>query len=359
MNGTLNGHYVDDDARWRAVLARDPAADGHFYYGVTSTRIYCRPTCPARRPRRERVVFLDSPEAAEAVGFRACLRCQPTLVSAEQQTVARVLELLDTSDPTPSLAQLGQLVGMEPTHLQRVFRRFTGLSPRAYAATRRAERLKQRLREGGRVVDAMVDAGYRSARALATDATPRLGMSPGAYRRGGAGQRITYAVVDTLIGPMLIAASPRGISTIRFGDANELIASLRAELPAAELVEDAASIEPYADQIQAYLDGAGPMPAPTLDVRGTAFQQRVWDELRRIPVGETISYQELARRIGMPTATRAVARACATNPVALLVPCHRVVGTNGKLTGYRWGVDRKRQLLSREHELAATLSSKE
>ncbi len=352
MNGTLNRHYVDDDARWRAVLARDPAADGHFYYGVTSTRIYCRPTCPARRPRREYVRFFEMPEAAENEGFRACRRCQPTLVSAEQQIVARVLDLLDTTETTPSLSALAELVDLHPTHLQRVFRRFTGLSPRAYAAARRAERLKGRLRAGTRVVDAMYDAGYRSSRALATQATGELGMSPGAYRRGGAGVRMTYGVAETSLGWMLVATTERGICALRFGESSELAAGLRAEFPEAELVEDPEVVASIAREIEAYLAGARSMPEPTLDLNGTAFQQRVWAELRRIPIGETVSYQELARRIGMPSATRAVARACATNPVALLVPCHRVLRADGALAGYRWGVERKRELLTREHALA-------
>lgn len=340
--------FSDDEARWTAIVARDRAADGLFVYGVTSTGVYCRPTCPSRRANRANVRFFTSPEEAEGAGFRPCLRCRPGEVSAHQQIVARVKELLETSDPAPSLAALGEAVGMSPQHLQRVFSRATGLSPKQYAAGQRAERLKAALRQGASVTTALYDAGYGSTRALYDKAHLHLGMSPGAYRRGGEGVAITYAFADTPLGRMMLAATGAGICALRFGDEEALRAELRAEFPRATLREEPDGLQEYLGAVGAYLAGANRSLDLPLDVAATEFQQRVWRALRAIPYGETRSYKDVAGMIGDPKAVRAVARACATNPVALVVPCHRVVRSGGELSGYRWGVERKRRLLEGE-----------
>jgi AraC family transcriptional regulator, regulatory protein of adaptative response / methylated-DNA-[protein]-cysteine methyltransferase len=340
--------YPDDAARWQAVLERDPGADGVFYYAVRSTGIYCRPICPARRPRREQVAFFPSPEAAKQSGFRACRRCQPGEVSREQQVVARMQQLLDGNEPAPTLQTMAEDVGLSPFHLHRVFRRVTGLTPRAYAAARRAERLKQELRSGSTVTEALYDAGYGSSRALYDGATARLGMNPGTYRRGGAGERIGYSIVDSPLGRVLVAATVKGVCAVRFGRDDELVNGLRAEFPNAELTEDAGLVDGYVREIRGVLDGQVGRTSVPLDARGTAFQQRVWAALREIPTGETRSYRQVAEAIGQPTAVRAVARACAANPVALLVPCHRVIRTDGAPGGYRWGMERKQALLEQE-----------
>ncbi len=355
-----------DDARWAAVLSRDPAADGRFFYGVKSTGIYCRPTCPSRRPKRSNVVFLETAEQAEREGFRPCLRCRPGEASPRQlseRTVASVRHLLDTMEPAPTLAQLGEAVGLSPYHLQRLFKRVTGLSPKDYAAARRAERLKAGLRRGESVTSALYDAGYGSARALYDRAGERLGMSPGAYRRGGEGMTIRFTVERTPLGLMLLAATPKGICALRFGDAGRfrdgdrfgggerLVAELRDEFPRATLVEDPGEpggLERYVHAVLAYLQGEFHRLDLPLDVASTDFRQKVWGALQAIPYGETRSYGDVAEAIDNPKAARAVARACAANPVALVVPCHRVVRAGGQVGGYRWGVDRKRGLLDQE-----------
>lgn len=343
--------YGNDDARWQAVVGRDPGADGVFFYAVVSTGIYCRPVCPSRRPKRLNVRFFDAVDAAQHAGFRPCLRCRPDEVSTRQLVVAQVQHLLDGNESTPSLVELGQAVGLSPYHLQRIFKRATGLSPRQYAAARRTERLKAGLQRGVTVTAAMYDAGYGSARALYETARDRLGMSPGVYRKGGVGQHIAYVCTETSVGRALIAVTERGLCAVRFGDDAELIGELRAEFPRAVIAEDRQALEPYVQAVIAHLAGERTRLDLPLDVRATAFQQRVWAALREIPYGQTRSYSEVAQMIGQPAAVRAVARACATNPVALAVPCHRVVRTDGGLSGYRWGVARKRALLDREQSL--------
>jgi AraC family transcriptional regulator of adaptative response/methylated-DNA-[protein]-cysteine methyltransferase len=352
--------WTSDDARWEAVLRREAAADGAFYYAVRSTGIYCRPTCPARRPRREGVTFYTTPEAAAAAGYRACRRCYPDEVAAWQRVVARVQHLLETEEPAPTLAALGAAVGLSPAHLQRVFKRATGLSPRQYAAARRASRLRGALRDGASVTTALYDAGYGSPRALYAAAPDGLGMTPGAYRQGGAGERIAYDVTASPLGPLLIATTEKGVCALRFArevepagvaDETSLVDDLRRELPRASLERDPQAIAPYADAVRAHLAGRRRRLDLPLDVRATPFQQRVWAALRQIPYGETRSYRAVAEMIGQPTASRAVAQACATNPVALVVPCHRVVPAGGGPAapgGYRWGVARKTRLLSQE-----------
>jgi AraC family transcriptional regulator, regulatory protein of adaptative response / methylated-DNA-[protein]-cysteine methyltransferase len=341
----------DDDGRWNAVLERQETADGLFYYAVRSTGIYCRPSCPSRRPKRENVTFFDSVEAAEEAGFRPCLRCSPQQISGWQRVVAQVEKLLRTAETPPSLAELADAVGLSPYHLQRLFKKATGLSPKQYAAALRAERLKAELKQGAAsVTAALYEAGYGSPRALYEQAQVHLGMTPGAYRRGGDEQRIAYAFVDTAVGRMLVAATSKGVCAVRFGEDAAMLAELRAEFPRATLVEDAAATEPYVEAVAGCLAGRAPASGVPLDVRATAFQQKVWAALQSIPAGEVRSYSEVAAMIGAPSAVRAVAKACAANPIALVVPCHRVVRASGELSGYRWGVERKRALLSRERE---------
>lgn len=340
---------MDDEERWQAVLQREAAAEGLFYYAVLSTGIYCRPTCPSRRPRRENVRFYDSIPAAEAAGFRPCQRCRPRHLSTEQRVVAQVEQLLCTAEESPTLQELGEAVGLSPFHLQRLFKKATGLSPRQYAARHRAQRLKEQLKAGSSVSQALYEAGYGSSRALYESARGELGMTPGAYRRGGAGQRIAYAWAQSPLGPVLVAATERGLCALRFSeDLQEARASLAAEFPRAELYESPGDLTPYLEAIQAHLAGSLPVLDLPLDLRATPFQQRVWEALRAIPYGERRSYKQIAEVIKQPSAVRAVARACATNPIALAIPCHRVVRSDGDLSGYRWGVERKEALLRQE-----------
>ena len=339
-----------DEARWQAVLARDAAQEGLFYYGVGTTGIFCRPACPSRLPRRENVVYFETPEAAQAAGFRACLRCQPGQVSVQQQAVAQVKCLLDNSETAPTLAELARATQLSPAHLQRLFKAQVGVSPKQYALARRAERLKARLRSGSDVTTALFDAGHASASTLYSSQTDQLGMAPGAYQKGGAGQRIAYAVVSSRLGQMLVAATPRGLVAVRFGEDTELLAELRSEYPHAEFSDDGPALQAQISAIQAYLAGQERSLNLPRDVSSSDFQCRVWEALQAIPYGETRSYAQVAEMIGSPAAVRAVARACASNPVALIVPCHRVVRSGGALSGYRWGVERKRALLKNERE---------
>ncbi|WP_221089346.1 bifunctional transcriptional activator/DNA repair enzyme AdaA [Deinococcus aquaedulcis] len=341
-----------DDARWQAVAQRDPAADGTFWYGVRRTKIYCRPSCPSRRPLRPNVTFFESPEAAQAAGYRACQRCAADRVGAVATALARAQHLLDTEPAAPSLKALAAAVGFSPFHLQRVFKAHFGVSPKQYALRARTERLKTHLGAGQSVTAALYAAGHDSPATLYAPATDQLGMAPRAYARGGQGVQVRYAVVTGPLGPMLVAATARGLCAVRFGEPSALQAELRAEYPHATLTEDPATLAPYTEGLQAFLAGR-PLPAYPTDLPGTAFQQRVWAALRQIPPGETRTYAQLAALIGQPGAVRAVARACAANPVALVVPCHRIVPKAGTGSGgYRWGAARKAQLLALEGALA-------
>jgi AraC family transcriptional regulator, regulatory protein of adaptative response / methylated-DNA-[protein]-cysteine methyltransferase len=334
------------------VLERDSEADGHFFYAVTSTGIYCRPGCPSRRPGRERVRFFDAPSAAESAGFRPCRRCRPTEVPKQQRVVAAVINLLREAAEPPTLSELGRATGLSPFHLQRVFKRSTGVSPKQYAAALRAERLKAQLKGGVTVTEALYEAGYGSSRALYDQAPERLGMTPGAYRNGGAGEQIAYGCFETALGMVLVAATARGVCYLQFGEPDRLTAELRGEFPRATLVELPPAVSPFAAAVRSFLAGERHELDLPLDVHATAFQERVWAALREIPVGQVRSYREVAAMIGQPAAVRAVGRACATNPVALAIPCHRVVRSDGSVSGFRWGVDRKVALLKQEREIA-------
>jgi AraC family transcriptional regulator of adaptative response/methylated-DNA-[protein]-cysteine methyltransferase len=335
--------------RWQQVMARDARQDGRFVFAVRTTGVYCRPSCPSRRPRRESVEFFTNPNDAERAGYRACLRCKPTEISSQARYVTRARQLLDNAEGVVTLAELSQRVGLSPFHLQRLFKRATGLSPREYQAARRMAQVKTKLRKGDDVTTALYDAGFGSSSRLYEKAPQQMGMTPGEYRRGGAGSTITFAVASTPLGRLLVAATERGLCAVRFGEnAAELQRNLRDEFHAAALQRDDAAMQKYVEPLLAAIRGENTTIDLPLDVRATAFQMKVWEKLREIPSGETRSYSEIARQIGSLSAVRAVARACASNPVALAVPCHRVVRSDGDLAGYRWGVERKKKLLEGE-----------
>jgi AraC family transcriptional regulator, regulatory protein of adaptative response / methylated-DNA-[protein]-cysteine methyltransferase len=346
----MTAQALDEERCWQAVLARDSRADGRFVMGVRSTGIYCRPTCPARRPARERVRFFVTPAEAEAAGFRACLRCQPQRELEPQMAMAqRACRYIEANpDADLSLAALGAEIGVSSYHLQRTFKRIIGVTPHQYAVAQRRGQLKASLKEGETVTNALYDAGYSPA-SLYTNADAQLGMTPATYRRGGEGMSIAYTIAASPLGRLLVAATERGVSAVSLGDDDaSLEASLRHEYPAANIRRDDAALDPAVAAILRHLEGQQPHLNLPLDVQATAFQQRVWQALRAIPYGSTRSYAAVAKVIGHPTATRAVAHACATNHVAIVIPCHRVVRENGDLGGYRWGIERKRTLLANE-----------
>jgi len=341
----------DDVTLWRAVVERDARWDGRFVYAVESTTVYCRPSCPSRRPQRQNVRFLPSAAAAERQGYRACRRCQPqAALGPGEAVVERVRAMLAPGvEPTPTLSQLAKAVSLSPGHLQRLFKRHTGLSPKAYVESHRFRRLKAALRSEGDVSAAIYAAGYQAPSRAYERTRGQLGMTPSAYRAGGAGQRISYAVAQSSLGRTLVATTARGVCRVAFGDSDAaLVSELRAEYPEAALVPAGSAQEAWVQQVVGSVDTPWTSPSVPLDVQGTAFQQRVWKALKAIPTGHTLSYGEVAKRIGAPTSARAVARACATNPVAVLIPCHRVVSQDGRVGGYRWGTKRKAQLLAEE-----------
>ena len=338
-------------SKWQQVMARDARQDGRFVFAVRTTGVYCRPSCPSRRPRRESVEFFSNPNDAERAGYRACLRCKPAEVSAQAQYVMRARQLLDNAEGVMTLSELSKRVGLSPFHLQRLFKRATGLSPREYQSARRMQSVKAGLRQGDDVTTALYDAGFGSPSRLYEKAPQQLGMTPGEYRRGGAGASIRFAVAPTSLGRMLVAATERGLCAVRFADnAAELERDLRHEFHAASLQRDDAAMKKYVEPLLAAVSGENTTIDLPLDVRATAFQMKVWQKLRQIPSGETRSYSEVARAIGEPKAVRAVARACASNPVAIAVPCHRVVRRDGEESGYRWGIERKQKLLQAEKD---------
>ncbi len=340
------------ESRWKAVLERDRSYDGAFYYAVRTTGIYCRPTCPARRPKRENVEFFDSSSEAEAAGYRACHRCHPASPhgTPTDRRVRRAMEYLDEHrDERVTLARLGAAVGLSPFHLQRAFRNALGLSPREYQDARRLEAMKARLREGDEVGRAVWGAGYGSYRGAYESAAAGMGMTPGEYRDGGAGLAIEYSVHETRFGTLLVAWTARGVCAVMLGDAGrELVAALEAEFPAAGIRAYGAEAGEWVGMVLDSLEGAHAGPAVPLDVRGSTFQLRVWNALREIPFGEVRTYGEIAAAIGDPGAARAVGRACAANRAALVIPCHRVVRADGAPGGYRWGPERKARLLEQE-----------
>lgn len=341
------------DWRWTAVAARDRAADGRFVYAVTSTGIFCRPSCPSRRPRREGVRFFNSAAAAAQAGFRACKRCQPAStvpLSGSDDAIRRATTYLTAHvDEAVSLATLARVSGLSAFHLQRRFKQALGVSPREYQSACRADRFRHELRAGRDVAAATYEAGYGSPSRVYEASPTGRGMSPATYRRGGAGAEIGFVTVRVPLGWLLVASTAAGICAVKLGDsARALEAELRDEFPHATIEADAIVKPDWITSIVDSLGGTRRGIDLPLDVRGTAFQWRVWRALQRIAPGETQSYSDVARAIGQPAAVRAVARACATNPVCLVIPCHRVVGKDGGLGGYRWGVSRKARLLKDE-----------
>ena len=340
------------DPRWAAVAARDGQADGSFVYAVTTTGVYCRPSCGARTPRPEHVEFHATPALARAAGFRPCKRCRPDDAPPAQRNaelVARLCRFIDDSDGIPSLALLAQQAGMSPHHLHRIFRAVTGLTPRAYAQARRSQRMRSELVAAPSVTDAIYCAGYSSPGRFYEQSNGMLGMRPTEYRAGGENVDIRFAVGQCSLGAILVAASGRGVCAIALGDdADRLVRDLQDRFPRAALVGADAAFERLVAQVVGFVEAPSLGLDLPLDLRGTAFQQRVWQALRRVPAGRTVSYAELARSIGAPRAVRAVAGACAANTLAVAIPCHRVVCSDGSMSGYRWGVERKRALIERE-----------
>ena len=349
---TMTSIFDTDEARWAAVQRRDRDADGRFYYSVRSTGVYCRPSCPSRCALRANVAFHASPAEAEAAGFRACLRCkpdQPALDERQAAAVAQACRLIDAAEQPPDLDSLAQAVGMSRFHFHRVFKAHTGITPKAYASARRGARLQRGLGAAASVTEALYQAGFGSSARFYDASAGLLGMTPGSYRAGGQGETIRFAIAQCSLGAILVAATPRGICAILIGDEPEpLLRDLEARFPQAELVGAQADFERTVAQVIGFVEAPRLGLDLPLDVRGTAFQRRVWEALRAVPAGATVSYRELAERLGMPGAARAVAGACAANPVAVAIPCHRVVRLDGTLSGYRWGIERKRTLLERE-----------
>ncbi len=345
--------HTYEDTRWQAVMTRDSSSDGSFVYAVRSTGIYCNPSCPSRKPKREQVLFFPRPTAAEQAGFRPCRRCQPRethLPVPHVELVQQACSYIDAHlEETITLATLGQQVGSSPFHLQRVFKQVMGISPRQYVEAARLGQLKVHLKEGESVTGAMYDVGYGSSSRLYERTPSQLGMTPTTYRRGGKGMNMHYTIVDCPLGRLLVAATEKGVCAVSLGDADETLeTALLSEYPAAAIQRDGSDLSEEVNTILRHLAGQQPHLDLPIDVQATAFQWRIWQELRNTPYGRTRSYSEIARAVGQPTAARAVANACATNPVALVIPCHRVVRENGETGGYRWGHERKERLLAGE-----------
>jgi len=341
-----------NDPRWLAVVARDREADGSFYYSVETTGVYCRPSCAARLARPENVRFHATREDAEKAGFRPCKRCKPNQPGLAEQYAAKVTEacrIIEESETAPGLEELAKRVGVSAYHFHRVFKQVTGLTPREYAAARREQRVRDELARGGAVTEAIFDAGYNSSGRFYEKSDEVLGMTPTSYRAGGANAEIRFAIGQCSLGAILVAKSDRGVCAILLGDdADELAREMQDQFPRANLIGGDGEFEQLVARVVGFVEAPGIGLDLPLDVRGTVFQQRVWQALREIPAGETASYTDIANRIGSPKSVRAVAQACAANTLAVAIPCHRVVRNDGGLSGYRWGVERKRALLEKE-----------
>lgn len=350
-------HYLTDEVRWQAMLQRDPAADGAFLCAVRTTGIYCRPVCPARLPLRQNVGFYSTCQEAELAGFRPCKRCrpkEPSLAERQAAVVAQACRIIEEADEAPGLEELAAAVGVSRHHFHRLFKSQTGVTPKAYAMAHRTRRLKGELANDKTVTQAIYRAGFSSSSRFYESSTAVLGMTPQAFRAGGEGTVIRFAIGECWLGAILVAASDKGVCCILLGDDPQVLAvDLQDRFPQAQLIGGDAQFE----QLIAMVVGFVATPTQgldlPLDIRGTAFQQRVWEALREIPAGTTATYTEIAARIGQPKSVRAVAQACGANPLAVAIPCHRVVRTDGSLAGYRWGVERKSELLQREREVTA------
>src|ERR1700757_3442239 len=343
---------VADDPRWARVLARDKSADGHFWYSVSTTGVYCRPSCPSRTANPKNVQLHDTLESAKAAGFRPCKRCNPDGPSIEAENAAlaaRACRIIEESEEEPSLEVLAAAIGRSPSYFHRVFKAATGLTPKEYAAAHRARKVRQGLASGNTVTEAIYDAGFNSSGRFYEKSTDMLGMTPSQYRAGGTNEEIKFAVGQTSLGAILVASSRKGVAAILLGDdPDELVRNLQDRFPKAHLIGADRDYEALIARVVGLVETPGIGIDLPLDVRGTAFQQRVWNALQEIPAGTTVSYAEIARRIGSPKSVPAVAGACAANKLALAIPCHRVIRNDGSLSGYAWGVERKRVLIDRE-----------
>ncbi|MDH3211806.1 MAG: bifunctional DNA-binding transcriptional regulator/O6-methylguanine-DNA methyltransferase Ada [Myxococcales bacterium] len=348
----------EEERRWQSVLDRDAREDGHFVYAVETTGVYCRPTCPSRRPLRKNVAFFENPDEARAAGFHPCRRCRPeaggTWDAAREKVLAACRYIEAQQDRIPTLEELGKRVGQSPGHFQRVFKRVVGISPRKYADALRVERLKRRLQQGEPIAGALYDTGYGSTSRLYETAASQLGMTPRSYRRKASGEQIQYVTLACPVGgQLLVAATGRGLCAVRLGDtARELVAELEEEFQGAVFERGGETLGELLEALVGYLAGERSLPDLPFDVQATAFQRRVWEAIRAIPEGATATYGDLAQAIGSPNAVRAVAQACARNPVALVIPCHRVAPKSGGTGGYRWGENRKEKLLRLEKQRA-------
>ena len=343
---------VADDRRWARIVARDKTADGHLWYSVSTTGVYCRPSCPSRVANPSNVQLHNTLEDAKATGFRPCRRCnpdEPSIESRKAALVSRTCRIIEQSEEMPSLAELADAIGRSPSYFHRIFKAATGLTPKDYAAAHRAKKVRQGLAAGNTVTETIYQAGFNSSGRFYEKATDILGMTPSQYRAGGANEEIRFAVGQSSLGAILVASSKKGVASILLGDdPDELVRNLQDRFPKAHLIGADRDYETLVAQVVGLVEAPGIGVDLPLDVRCTAFEQRVWQALREVPIGQTVSYTEIARRIGFPKTARAVARACATNNLALAIPCHRVIRNDGSLSGYAWGAERKRELLNRE-----------
>jgi AraC family transcriptional regulator of adaptative response/methylated-DNA-[protein]-cysteine methyltransferase len=344
--------YATEQARWEALVRREQRADGAYVYGVVTTGVYCRPACSSKQPNRKNVRFFDAFEEAEQAGFRPCKRCHPQSSDGKgphSEAVARVCEIIDESEEPPTLVDLASAVGLSPSYLHRLFKRMVGVTPKQYAMEKRLGHVRARLQSNVTVTEAIYEAGFASSSRFYEDITEKLGMKPSEYRNGGQGMRIHSAVTQSYLGWVMVATTAKGICAIDLADSPDVLRErLHARFPKARLVEDDPNFRALVSQVLAFLESPHAGLDLPLDVQGTAFQRRVWLALREIPPGSTASYGDIAARIGNPKAARAVASACASNPIAVAIPCHRVVRSDGNLGGYRWGKERKSKLLEQE-----------
>lgn len=356
----VSARYGTSQERWKAVLAKEAEADDHFRFAVTTTGVFCRPSCPARVPNRENVLFYTTSQEAQEAGFRACRRCDPTGPGRTVQQVTKITAacraICEAGEALP-LKELAASVGMSPFYFHRIFKQITGLTPKAYASARRAEKVRAVLPLRPTVTEAIYDAGFNSSSRFYADTSKRLGMTPTAYRKGGAGVTLRFAIGESSLGPILVASSDKGVCVISMGDDPDLLVrDLQDRFPKASLIGGDAGYESVVAKVVGLVEAPGTGLDLPLDVRGSTFGLRVWKALQEIPAGQTATYAQIAASIGRPTAARAVASACAANPLAVVVPCHRVVRSDGSLSGYRWGVERKRTLLEREKAQARAAS---
>ncbi len=348
--------YDNEPDRWHAVQQRSVKADGEFVFAVATTGIYCRPSCPARHPKRENVEFFGAPAEAEAAGYRPCKRCAPDRRSLHErhlQAINEACRLIEDSDPAPGLKELSEALGLSPSHFHRLFKRTLGITPKEYAMTCRDRRLQSHLVTSPGVTHAIYEAGYGSSSRVYEKSYKTLGMTPSEFRSGAAGLEIDFAIAESALGWLLVAATSRGVCLIEFGDdQNRLRRRLRERFPHAELRADRGRLNAAVGAVAEYIEAPERGLDLPLDIQGTAFQRRVWRALQEIPLGQTATYSEIAEKLGQPTASRAVAGACASNKLAVAIPCHRVVRKNGNLGGYRWGLRRKSELLAAEQRAA-------